>query len=322
VHNPDQFVLEGFEDSIVPDASGLKWSYSRREVMDQCSRRYFYQYYSNSIGDPKFRARVKELRAIKNRHLRTGDLVHLVISTYLKKLKQGKQLSGEWASSWAQNLFAEDRRYSLRIRNGEEPSELKYPPSILDEIVSEVQDCDELLGKAEEQMLVGIRAFFSADSFAEFRQLGVQPNSLIEHKMSLAGFSVPVTGKIDLAAQKADQVTVVDWKLGGISNAGAESLQLAIYGIWATSAFSVSDTHVRIVKAHLGTTELAEFHASEDAFANARARIHQDLERMMILHNYGKVGNIEAFTATPHAGVCRLCPFREICPEGRAAIYA
>jgi hypothetical protein len=145
---------------------------------------------------------------------------------------------------------------------------------------------------------------------------------VIEHKMSLAGFRVPVTGKIDLAAQEAALVTVVDWKLGGVSDAGAESLQLAIYGIWATSAFSVSDTQVRIVKAHLGTGELAEFQASEAAFANARARIHQDLERMMILHNYGKVGTIEAFTATPHAGVCRLCPFRQICPEGRAAIYA
>lgn len=316
-------MIEGFEGTAVFDGyTGLRWSYSRREALDQCPRRYFYQYYCDAINDADFRARVKSLRNVKNRYLRTGDIVHLVISTYFKKLKQGKRLSSQWAASWARGLFADDRRHSLDIRDGKAFPESKYPPSVLDEIVSDVADCNDLLKQAQEQMLLSIAAFFDADIFKEFLELGAMPDSIVEHKISLEGFRVPVTGKIDLAGRGPSLVTVVDWKVGRVSDAGAESLQLAIYGIWATSAFEVSSDQVRIVKAHLGSKEMVEFQASESAFSNARVRIQQDLERMLILHRYGNGGNMSAFTAVAQPRVCRLCPFRQICPEGREVGHA
>jgi hypothetical protein len=73
--------------------AGLSWSYSRREVLDQCTRRYLLQYYSGNLLDAKFTEKVNLLKGVKNRHLRTGELVHLVIGTYFRKLKQGKRLS-------------------------------------------------------------------------------------------------------------------------------------------------------------------------------------------------------------------------------------
>jgi hypothetical protein len=309
--------ITGTADAYV----GLNWSYSRRESVDQCTRRYFLQYYGNTLGDAEFKARVQFLRSVKNRYLRTGELVHLVIGTYFKKLKQGKSLSADWLTKWAKDLFLKDRKYSAHIQAGGMASNDQYPPILLDEILNKDQEGDLLLSRAEEQMLKAIQHFFTSPTFSEFRELGAAPESYIERKLSLQGFPVPVSGKVDLARTRESNVTIVDWKIGSKSDGGAESLQLATYGLWAATEFGVIAENVRIAKAYLVSEEVVEFKADQQAFANARVRILQDLERMVILHRYGRAGMMEAFSPNPQQGVCRLCPFREVCPEGKAVIH-
>jgi hypothetical protein len=259
---------------------------------------------------------------VKNRYLRTGELVHLVIGTYFKKLKQGKNLSADWLTKWAKDLFQKDRTYSARIRAGGAASNEQYPPVLLDEIVNEDEENDGFLSQTEEQMLRAIQHFFTSPTFSEFRELGASPDSYIERKLSLQGFPVPVSGKVDLARAMESGVTIVDWKMGSKSDGGAESLQLATYGLWAAAEFGAIEKNVRIAKAYLVSEEVVEFRADQQAFANARVRILQDLERMVILHRYGKSGVMEAFSPNPQPAVCRLCPFRQVCPEGKAVIHA
>lgn len=302
--------------------AGLNWSYSRRESVDQCTRRYFFQYYVDALENPELRTKAQFLKGLKNRHLRTGELVHLVIGTYFKKLKQGKTLSADWLTKWARELFQEDRKYSDHIRAGGSPANQQYPPVILDEIVNQVDGQGELLAQSQDQMLRAIQHFFKSEAFLEFRALGASPESHIERKFSLHGFPARVSGKLDLAVGNESSATVVDWKIGRASDGGAESLQLATYGLWAAVQFGVNEVKVRIAKAHLLSQDVVEFKADQQAFANARVRILQDLERMIILHRYGKLGVIDAFTPNPQKGVCRLCPFREVCPEGKAIINA
>ena len=302
--------------------AGLNWSYSRRESVDQCNRRYFFQYYSDALEDAELRTRVQFLKGLKNRYLRTGELVHLVVGTYFKKLKQGKTLSEDWLTKWAREIFDEDQKYSLHIRAGGSPTNRQYPPVLLDEIVNQVDGHSELLALSGEQMLSAVQRFFRSEVFSEFRALGASPKSYIERKFSLPGFPARVSGKLDLAVKNESSATIVDWKIGAGSDGGAESLQLATYGLWAAVEFEVSERNLRIAKAHLLSQEVVEFKADEQAFANARVRILQDLDRMVILHRYGKLGVIDAFTPNPHKGVCRLCPFRGVCPEGEAIINA
>jgi len=310
--------LEGTADAY----AGLNWSYSRREALEHCTRRYFFQYYASALPNGELKTKVNFLRGVKNRYLRTGEIAHLVIATYLKKLKIGRNLSEEWLAKWAKDLLLEDRKYSLHIRNGGASAQQQFPPTILDEVLNCSEGDEGLLDHAEEQMLRAIHNFFRSPAFAEFRSLGALPEARIECKLSLPGFPVPVTGKIDLAVVSDANATVVDWKIGGSSDGGTESLQLATYGFWATTEFGTDEQNVRIVKAHLTTDEVVQFNVDLKTFVNARVRILQDLERMVILHRYGKLGVIEAFTPNPQEGVCRLCPFREVCPEGKAAIHA
>jgi hypothetical protein len=310
--------LEGTTDAY----AGLNWSYSRREALEHCTRRYFFQYYASTLPTGEFKTKVNFLRGVKNRYLRTGEIAHLMIATYFKKLKIGRNLSEDWLSKWAKDLLLEDRRYSLHIRNGGAFAQQQFPPTILDEVLNGSEGDEVLLDHAKEQMLGAIQNFFRSPAFAEFRSLGALPEARIECKLSLPGFPVPVTGKIDLAAVSDANATLVDWKIGGSSDGGTESLQLATYGFWATTEFRTDEQNVRIVKAYLTTGEVVQFNIDLKAFVNARVRILQDLERMVILHRYGKSALIEAFTPNPQEGVCRLCPFREVCPEGKAAIHA
>src|SRR5260370_367772 len=141
--------VEGTTDTY----AGLNWSYSRRESLEHCTRRYFLQYYSTALPDSELKHRVKFLRGVKNRYLRTGELVHLVIGTYFKKLKYGKNLSADWLTKWVRSLFLEDKKYSAHIRGGGAPSNQQYPPVILDEILNEEDDHNGLLTQAEEQMV-------------------------------------------------------------------------------------------------------------------------------------------------------------------------
>ena len=300
--------LEGTTDAY----AGLNWSYSRREALEHCTRRYFFQYYASALPSGDFKTKVNFLRGVKNRYLRTGEIMHLMIATHFKKLKIGRNLSEDWLMKWAKDLLAEDRKYSLHIRNGGASAHQQFPPTILDEVLNGSRDDEVLLDHAEEQMLGAIHNFFRTPAFAEFRSLGASPEARIECKLSLAGFPVPVTGKIDLAAVSGAHATIVDWKIGGSSDGGTESLQLATYGLWATTEFRTDDQNVRIVKAHLTTKEVVQFNVDLNTFVNARVRILQDLERMVILHRYGKSGVIDAFTPNPQQGVCRLCPFRGV----------
>jgi hypothetical protein len=300
--------------------AGLRLSYSRRESLDQCTLRYFFQYYGNALHDPDLHARVQFLKGVKSRHLRTGELVHLVIGTYFKKLKQGKRVFADGLTKWARELFRQDQIYSAHIRNGGRAAGRPFPPAILDEILNMRIGHEGLLIQAEEQLLNSLEQFFKSSAFSEFRMLGASAGSCIERKFSLSGFPGPVSGKVDLAAKSEDGVTVVDWKIGSASAGGAESLQLGMYGMWAMTEFGVSAENLRIAKAHLASQEVVEFKAEQQAFENARVRILQDFERMVILHGYGRVGAIGAFTPNPQQGVCRLCPFREVCPEGEAVV--
>ena len=311
--------LESQKDPNVHD--GLSWSYRRRESVEDCTRRYFFQYYSRNLKDAELRGKVELLKATKNRHLRAGQIVHLVIGTYFKKLKVGRSLSPDWLTQWAKNLFLEDRNYSRHIRGGGKPSDQKYPPVILDEIVNGKEGHNALISQAEGQIIAAIRNFFGP-AFSAVRTLGASRDAYVEHKLSLEGFPVPVRGKVDLAVRDSTLVRVIDWKLGASSDGGAESLQLATYGLWTRSEFGVPDENVRVAKAHLLTQEVAEFKADSNALTNARIRILQDIERMAILHRYGREGAIEAFTPNPQKGLCQLCQFLAVCPEGKAILDA
>mgnify|MGYP003393745103 CR=1 FL=1 len=302
-----------------------RWSYSRRNVLEQCSRRYYYEYYAQSAAkarhDPQLEM-VRRLKALQNRYERTGSIAHLVIATYLRKAQAGDMWKPHRLLDWARSMFDADITYSARDPAGICPLGGRFPPVLLQEYFYQHPDAAEVCRMAEDRLMVGLRIFVESVNFAEFRRIGSRPGAYVERNLSLGDFACRVSGKVDLASSVDGDVTIIDWKLGDPSGEGDDSLQLAAYALWAIHHFAVSNDRIKIYKAHLCVDTIQQFSVNERLLAAARARILQDVERMVAAHDYGQRGIEEAFTPCAKPKVFQLCPFQAICPEGSAVLYA
>jgi hypothetical protein len=310
---------------VMPGAtSAMKWSYSRRNVLEQCPRRFYYYYYGANKRRAKnddSKERLYRLKLAVNRHTRTGDILHLVIADYLRKAQQGTPWERENLLSWARKIFGRDLSRSREGLETITQSYQQHPPLFLVEFLQEAEP-RQLCREAENEMVAALQTFLDAPAFAPIRELGIQSDALIEkHFHRLGGFPFAVEGQVDLAhCSLSGLVTVVDWKSGEDVSDGDDSLQLAVYALWAKEAFSCKAEDIKIFKAFLGNGSLVEFPLSDDLLKIARLKILQDAEFFARMHEYGCAGIAEAFTPCAQEAVCRGCSFATTCPEGKESI--
>ena len=305
-----------------PDLSGVAWSFSRRGTFEQCSRRYFYQYYGSTKRGSLPESDLKQLRFLKklsNRHERAGQLLHLGVAKFLRDSVAGGVVNPSGLVRWVSGIFQKDIAYSASDSQGTDAPPGQYPPVLLTEYYHGQPDAEELCVAASERMTAGFENFFSSSSCARFRDLAGYSDVLVEKRISIEDFPVKVSGQVDLAFRDHADVFVVDWKLGDASSA-EDSLQLVSYALWACQHFDVEPDMVRLVKVHLASDTIVEARMDELAFKRGRARIMQDAERMAVMDRYGRAGTEDAFTPCAQPAVCSLCPFLRVCKEGRSCL--
>lgn len=309
------FVQETLHERVAK----VTWSYSRRSLLEQCSRRYYYEYFgaaaSTALAEPQ-KGELRHLKTLANRHERAGTLLHAGIANYFRRAQEGNPMDHEYLINWALRLFRRDCAYSKARVEGQRESEGPYLPVLLREYYYQQQDADLLLAESERQLFSAINAFLTAPAFAAFRAAGAKPGALIEHRLQLPGLPCKVDGRLDLAYEEEGRIIIVDWKSGESDGSGTDSLQLATYGLWATDYYQVQPDAVRICKAFLRTEDVVDFTVTPQLLAQARARIIQDAECMAQVQDYGEQAVAEAFTPCEHPAVCHLCPFQKVCPEG------
>lgn len=305
-------------------ASKLRWSYSKRGVLEQCPRKFYYQYYGANRGKAKADPAKQELRQLKlagNRHTRTGEILHLVIADYLRKAQQGQPWERQHWLDWARNIFERDIARSREGLEAVVSTYRKYPPQFLVEFLHEAE-ARQLCREALTQMMVALESFLDAPAFTAVRELGMQEGAIIEkHFYHLDGFPYGVEGQVDLAHRSdTEAVTLVDWKSGDDLGDGGDSLQLAFYALWAKEALFCQVEAITLYKAFLGNGTLVEFPLSEHLLKIARLKILQDTECFARMHEYGCAGVMEAFTPCAQEAVCRGCSFATLCPEGKESL--
>lgn len=307
----------------VKDTIGkIVWSYSRRGTLQQCSRRYYYTYYATKLKIHDDKSSIKLLSRLQNRYECTGQILHLVISTFFRKAHDGDIFSTRNLCSWAENMFNSNcKRSKDNINDIKNEITKSNQPAYLQEFYYEEPDAEEKCESAMKRLLLAINEFAENQIFEVLRNAGMANDSLIEYPIRLSDFPCKVSGRMDFAYKDIDEVTVCDWKMGG-SQGGDDSLQLTTYGMWAMSYFSVPHDKVHILKALLADGGLSSSAVNEKMLLRARARIIQDAEQMAALDYYGRSGMIEAFTPCAQKAVCSLCRFRAICVEGRECIDA
>jgi hypothetical protein len=318
-------IIEGARLPLLDDLDRVPvpeviWSHSRRSVFEQCLLRYFFDYYTRWIGDSIMREQVRERKKVQNRFLRTGTILHLIVRTHFRKAKEGNALTKDWAVQWALRLVKEDIQYSESVRDGAVTHDDPFGPALLSEILDRKTDSGDLLKESQENLIGALGNFYESPELERFRQVGQRPNSLIEKPIRLSGDGYRAMGQIDLAVNQKNNAVIVDWKLGGSAADGADSLQLAFYGMWAVKEFGRPIDELRTFKVHLAANQIVSFPSTDRVLDNAVARIRQDLRRMDVLHKYGRAGDSTAFTACAQPKVCGQCVYLPVCAEGRQCL--
>lgn len=311
---PQQLKSDKEVSAEVPSEK-LKWSYSKRSRFEQCSRAYYYTYFGSTNNQDPLGKRIQFLKELSNRYLNPGNIAHLVIRTFFRKAQQGDIWKPDRLVSWGLKMLRDNRSYSQQHPDGSYIPPGKFPPKLLMEYYYGLENVEILYDEAETRLQQALTNFASAQSFAAFRFHGQQPGTIVEEWIELNSLPYVVTGQVDLAYKENDIVTIVDWKIGKDDAEGEDSLQLAAYALWATEHFSCHPDQIRIYKAYLGSEEVVSFEADQMKLDAARVRIIQDSERMVAMETYGQRGVSSAFTPCYQTGVCRNCPFQELCYE-------
>ena len=294
-----------------------EWSHSRRETLEQCARKYYYQYYGpnrrTAKNDPQ-KEKLRFLKKLQNRHMRTGKILHRIIKTYLTKLQDGRELSFNWLQQMGLADFQKDIRFSQKYKHGTPLPGEKYPPTLLLEFYYGFPDAEFLCAEAEKRLIAALTNFITSQNLTQYREGARKASALIEKPARLKEVDFTLKGTIDLAYREDDRVVIVDWKSGSAGSSD-DSLQMLAYAWWAKQEFKCPADHITSYKVHLADSTVSTFNVSEKALMRVEMRILQDLDRMREADKYGVRGVAEAFTPCAQPKVCEMCQFQEICPK-------
>jgi hypothetical protein len=308
---PEAIQFSLFSDAPVDTSkeAKVKWSYSRRQTLNQCTRRYYYEYYGASArlatADPQ-KEDLRFLKTLSNRYLRSGDILHIAIRLFYK---HGED-SSNWLVDWARRTYRADYEYS---RGGPLPNE-DYPPVMLLEFHYNHPDADALYTESENRLLDALQTFLTSPAYAAARYGGRCPSAKVEEWIFVEIPAFSARGKVDLAYPQNDEYTIVDWKTGRGATP-RQSLQLAFYALWAVETQGYRPENVTLCRGQLTDGSLKSMAVTDRFLSRVRARIAQDLERMCVLDEYGREGIVGVFSPCGFSKVCRLCPYQGICSD-------
>ncbi len=292
------------------ELSPVTWSYSRRTTLDQCARRYYFDYYGASrrvAASEPHKEEVCRLKKLSNCYLRSGDLAHLAIRLFYREGESSKR----WLVDWSRREYRKDYRYSQAAAKGDVSSGSDKRKLLL-EFHYGWPDADAVYTKSEERLGMMIETFLTSPAYEEARFGGQRATASVESWATVKTPAFRARGKIDLAYPSAGELTIVDWKTGE-TQLPAASLQLAFYGLWAVYARGHVADQVTACYGRLSDGVLLSTSLDEATLERGTARILQDLERMHVLDRYGRDGIARAFPTCSSSRVCRLCPYQAIC---------
>lgn len=298
-----------------PTESNLKrWSYSRRNRLAQCPRRYYYEYYGANSRTAKAEPNKDTLRILKaldSRHLVAGKVLHHVICQYLKQAQKGSSWSNAEVLQYAKHQFRQQSQY-LSYANASNKIHNKGITKL--EFYYGFDDAIALYESVENKLLLAIENFLLHPEFSSLRVSGSQTNALIEHHLSYKSASFEISGRIDLLYFHNDRISIIDWKLGD-SSEGEDNLQLFAYTLGALQKFNYSPDQIDLYEAHLASGTVSRFAMCNRTIRRTKGCIIQDLQRMQAIDTYGQSAEVNAFDPCAQPKVCQLCPFQQICPK-------
>lgn len=290
-----------------------EWSPSKRNYLEQCPRRYYYQYYAHPgeilNGD---KATLQFYRKLSNSWMLAGILLHLKIKEVFAIWRRGEQVDPHLYTREIAQRWQRVRESSIQFIRA--PSYAKTSPGVLlMEFVFSNPTANKMWWDAGQRLQSALLGFLTLEKLELFRNGGLTADAAIEQSVRVEGQGFRMRGKIDLAWRNEERVKVVDWKSGGRDGADSD-LQLLAYALGVQHQFKCEISDLDIFRVELGSANVVSLEINEQEANRAKVRMAQDTQLMIDLHSYGERRVIEAFTPTGSPKTCRLCPFQRICP--------
>lgn len=302
-----------------PKKDLLDWSPSKRDVLNQCPRRYYYQYYGASARfatDEHEKSQLQFYRKLSNSWMLAGILLHAQIRKQFTALKDGVRNEPEEVVKAINWRWEKVRETSVQFARSGDVSATTGKVLLL-EFIFEDPGADAMWSAAGERLGKALTGFMTLPSLEQFRKGGLTHDAAIERRVKVDGRGFCMRGQIDLAWREDGRVTVADWKSGS-RDSGDSDLQLLVYALAVQKYFNCRLSELDLFRVELDSGTIVRQEINEQEAARARARMAQDTRLMVDLDKYGQQGVAEAFTPTGSQRVCRLCPYQRICPGSEA----
>jgi CRISPR/Cas system-associated exonuclease Cas4 (RecB family) len=117
--------------------------------------------------------------------------------------------------------------------------------------------------------------------------------------------------KVDYVTRSGDgTIVVTDWKTGQEYIPEKDDIQLAVYGLWASSKYEVPLERVKLELAYLRTGRSIPVELSTDIVREVKEAVLASSAEVLA------ADFLEDFPTAPAPEKCIACPFATICPDG------
>jgi len=298
-------------------ASSVVWSFSRRNTLETCPRKYYYQYYGSKQekrGSPKELDSIRFLKMLSNQHLVSGKIVHSLIRLYLTKAQEGTVYPLDTLKKMARDKVTQSIAFTENYQQGDE-KKYQYPPYLLQEVFEERENCRAMYQEVIDKTSMLLESFHQSEVFKPFVEAGKRPGAFAEKKFKLPlDEHTKVSGEADLAFWEDGHFVICDWKTGKVEDVD-DSMQLLTYTWWAMEEHKAPLDKIKLYKAYLLKNEVKEFSLTERDFYQNKIAIRQNADTMLEMAEFGEEGNCDAFTPCRQPKICALCPFHKICQK-------
>jgi hypothetical protein len=289
----------------------VKWSYSKRSILDSCLRRYFYQYYDES-NENSSTLSIPSLKRLASKEAVFGNIIHWIIACSLRSAQKGTEWDDERIISFGQKMVEDTISRSKQFST---IKKFNLNENFFQEIVFGEENSDRLRDEAFERIETCIDNLFETQEFYKIYEAGKIDYSLIEKNTNFKlTDSVTIYGQLDIAYYDGPGVRIIDWKTGE-ETIEDSSLQLSVYALWANIVEKFSSENIEISKAYLYDDSYVNLVFNSTELQRAQARILQDSCKMDELEGFAKTGIIEAFDMCESMKVCNKCSFKRLCYE-------
>ncbi len=269
------------------------WSISSDKLWQTCRRAFYYRYVASwqSSTEASVRNRLYQMKDLTPLAALEGRLVHDLVENLIQQPRLGRPLKVAPAQEQYAGLVD---RYKQMARetiaeayNGLAVQE-KYFDLVLEDGRRQLVNFVKIIWPN-----VADLEYLSHEQFENFVVGGVKVNV-----------------KVDYVTKSPDgKIVVTDWKTGEERREENE-LQMAVYGMWASSKYDVPLDRVMLELAYLRTGDSRPVKLDAEAVAFAKEAILAGSAEVLA------ADSLEDFPTNPAPNRCIACPFARVCPDG------